>query len=163
MRLTLYRYSRGHGRINGFMVAVFVLIIMKIPYPSSLYFFLLWALVWICHFASHCALLSCTSSPTNLWWSLFLFVQAVNDDNSVVALHPKTMETLELFRGDTVLLKVREKLNSRPRVLGYSSQCWAIELSILVCLHWSNAFDISLAFLSWRKANRRRFNFYFSG
>ena len=41
MRLTLYRYSRGHGRINGFMVAVFVLIIMKIPYPSSLYFFLL--------------------------------------------------------------------------------------------------------------------------
>lgn len=28
------------------------------------------------------------------------------DDNSVVTLHPKTMETLELFRGDTVLLKV---------------------------------------------------------
>ena len=34
-------------------------------------------------------------------------LQAVNDDNSVVTLHPKTMETLELFRGDTVLLKVR--------------------------------------------------------
>lgn len=33
--------------------------------------------------------------------------EAVNDDNSVVALHPKTMETLQLFRGDTVLLKVR--------------------------------------------------------
>eukprot|EP00887_Chlorella_sp_A99_P002857 scaffold6.g2857.t1 len=32
---------------------------------------------------------------------------AVNDDNSVVTLHPKTMETLELFRGDTVLLKAR--------------------------------------------------------
>ena len=33
---------------------------------------------------------------------------AVNqDDNSVVTLHPKTMETLELFRGDTVMLKVR--------------------------------------------------------
>ncbi len=32
--------------------------------------------------------------------------EAVNDDNSVVALHPKTMETLQLFRGDTVLLKV---------------------------------------------------------
>lgn len=31
---------------------------------------------------------------------------AVNDDNSVIVLHPKTMETLELFRGDTVLLKV---------------------------------------------------------
>lgn len=32
--------------------------------------------------------------------------EAVNDDNSVVALHPSTMEKLELFRGDTVLLKV---------------------------------------------------------
>lgn len=31
---------------------------------------------------------------------------AVNDDNSVITLHPKTMETLEFFRGDTVLLKV---------------------------------------------------------
>ena len=31
---------------------------------------------------------------------------AVNDDNSVVALHPNTMERLQLFRGDTVLLKV---------------------------------------------------------
>lgn len=31
---------------------------------------------------------------------------AVNDDNSVVALSLKTMETLQLFRGDTVLLKV---------------------------------------------------------
>lgn len=36
----------------------------------------------------------------------YLVVQALNDDNSVVALHPKTMEVLELFRGDTVLLKV---------------------------------------------------------
>lgn len=33
---------------------------------------------------------------------------AVNDDNSVVALHSKTMEKLQLFRGDTVLLKVSE-------------------------------------------------------
>ena len=33
--------------------------------------------------------------------------EAVNDDNSVVALHPKTMEKLQLFRGDTVLIKVR--------------------------------------------------------
>jgi hypothetical protein len=32
--------------------------------------------------------------------------EAVNDDNSVVALHPTTMEKLQLFRGDTVLLKV---------------------------------------------------------
>ena len=33
--------------------------------------------------------------------------EAINDDNSVVALHPATMEKLQLFRGDTVLLKVR--------------------------------------------------------
>ena len=32
---------------------------------------------------------------------------AINDDNSVVSLNLKTMETLQLFRGDTVLLKVR--------------------------------------------------------
>lgn len=32
--------------------------------------------------------------------------EAVNDDNSVVALNPNTMDTLQLFRGDTVLLKV---------------------------------------------------------
>jgi hypothetical protein len=32
--------------------------------------------------------------------------EATNDDNSVVALHPDTMEKLQLFRGDTVLLKV---------------------------------------------------------
>ncbi|KAK1681629.1 hypothetical protein QYE76_042477 [Lolium multiflorum] len=32
--------------------------------------------------------------------------EATNDDNSVVALHPDTMERLQLFRGDTVLLKV---------------------------------------------------------
>lgn len=33
--------------------------------------------------------------------------EAVNDDNSIVALNLKTMEALQLFRGDTVLLKVR--------------------------------------------------------
>jgi hypothetical protein len=33
--------------------------------------------------------------------------ESVNDDNSVVALNPKTMETLQFFRGDTVLLKAR--------------------------------------------------------
>lgn len=33
--------------------------------------------------------------------------EATNDDNSVVAMHPDTMERLQLFRGDTVLLKVR--------------------------------------------------------
>ena len=41
--------------------------------------------------------------------------EATNDDNSVVALHPDTMERLQLFRGDTVLLKVR--MSSLPRQL----------------------------------------------
>jgi len=39
-----------------------------------------------------------------------LFVEeAVNDDNSVVSLHPNTMEKLQLFRGDTVLLKGKKR------------------------------------------------------
>ncbi|KAE8677667.1 Cell division cycle protein 48-like protein [Hibiscus syriacus] len=32
--------------------------------------------------------------------------EAVNDDNSVVAIHPDTMEKLQLFRGDTILIKI---------------------------------------------------------
>jgi len=35
--------------------------------------------------------------------------EATNDDNSVVALNPGTMETLQLFRGDTVLLKGKKR------------------------------------------------------
>ncbi|KAF8720377.1 hypothetical protein HU200_023878 [Digitaria exilis] len=35
--------------------------------------------------------------------------EATNDDNSVLALHPNTMERLQLFRGDTVLLKGKKR------------------------------------------------------
>eukprot|EP01097_Dermamoeba_algensis_P000474 TRINITY_DN1163_c0_g1_i1.p1 TRINITY_DN1163_c0_g1~~TRINITY_DN1163_c0_g1_i1.p1 ORF type:complete len:800 (+),score=237.86 TRINITY_DN1163_c0_g1_i1:75-2474(+) len=39
-----------------------------------------------------------------------LFVEdAINDDNSVVALHPSKMEELNLFKGDTVLLKGKKR------------------------------------------------------
>lgn len=39
-----------------------------------------------------------------------LFVEeAVNDDNSVISLHPATMEKLQLFRGDTVLIKGKKR------------------------------------------------------
>ncbi|GER37633.1 cell division control protein 48, partial [Striga asiatica] len=31
--------------------------------------------------------------------------EAVNDDNSVVSLNPNTMEKLQIFRGDTILIK----------------------------------------------------------
>ncbi|KAJ9559442.1 LOW QUALITY PROTEIN: hypothetical protein OSB04_014056 [Centaurea solstitialis] len=35
--------------------------------------------------------------------------EAINDDNSVVALHPQTMEKLQLFRGDTILIKGKKR------------------------------------------------------
>lgn len=47
------------------------------------------------------AILERKKSPNRL-----IVDDAVNDDNSVVCLSPKTMETLSFFRGDTVLLKV---------------------------------------------------------
>lgn len=50
------------------------------------------------------AILERKKSPNRL-----IVDEAVNDDNSVVALNLKTMEKLQLFRGDTVLLKVRER------------------------------------------------------
>jgi len=50
------------------------------------------------------AILEKKKSPNRL-----LVDEAVNDDNSVVALHPNSMETLELFRGDTVLLKGKKR------------------------------------------------------
>ena len=43
--------------------------------------------------------------------------EAVNDDNSVVALHPETMEKLQLFRGDTILIKVLFNFAKRIRFL----------------------------------------------
>eukprot|EP01103_Thecamoeba_quadrilineata_P017635 TRINITY_DN6341_c0_g1_i1.p1 TRINITY_DN6341_c0_g1~~TRINITY_DN6341_c0_g1_i1.p1 ORF type:complete len:800 (+),score=166.08 TRINITY_DN6341_c0_g1_i1:121-2520(+) len=38
--------------------------------------------------------------------------EANNDDNSVVTLSPATMETLQLFRGDTVLIKGKKRHDS---------------------------------------------------
>jgi len=35
--------------------------------------------------------------------------EAANDDNSVISLHPATMEKLQLFRGDTVLIKGKKR------------------------------------------------------
>ena len=37
--------------------------------------------------------------------------EAINDDNSVVAMNPATMEKLQFFRGDTVLIKVSLTFN----------------------------------------------------
>jgi transitional endoplasmic reticulum ATPase len=38
-----------------------------------------------------------------------MVTDAINDDNSVIALSNNTMETLQLFRGDTVLVKGKKR------------------------------------------------------
>ncbi|CAN1837417.1 Cell division cycle protein 48 homolog [Linum perenne] len=43
--------------------------------------------------------------------------EAVNDDNSVVSLHPDTMEKLQLFRGDTILIKGKKRKDTIAIVL----------------------------------------------
>ncbi|KAM1277303.1 hypothetical protein ACFX13_030420 [Malus domestica] len=35
--------------------------------------------------------------------------EAVNDDNSIVAMHPETMEKLQIFRGDIILIKGKKR------------------------------------------------------
>jgi transitional endoplasmic reticulum ATPase len=52
------------------------------------------------------AILERKKSPNRL-----VIDEAVNDDNSVVAMHPATMEKLQFFRGDTVLIKVSLAFN----------------------------------------------------
>eukprot|EP00164_Ancoracysta_twista_P000011 GFYU01000014.1.p1 GENE.GFYU01000014.1~~GFYU01000014.1.p1 ORF type:complete len:804 (+),score=346.92 GFYU01000014.1:93-2504(+) len=50
------------------------------------------------------AILQKKKSPNRL-----MVDEAVNDDNSVIAIHPETMEKLELFRGDTVIIRGKKK------------------------------------------------------
>lgn len=50
------------------------------------------------------AILKKKASPNKL-----LVDDATNDDNSVCSLNTETMETLQLFRGDTVLLKGKKR------------------------------------------------------
>ncbi|VFQ97596.1 unnamed protein product [Cuscuta campestris] len=50
------------------------------------------------------AILEKKKSPNRL-----IVDEAINDDNSVVALHPNTMEKLQLFRGDTILIKGKKR------------------------------------------------------
>ncbi|KAG5046229.1 Cell division cycle protein 48 [Glycine max] len=48
--------------------------------------------------------------------------EAINDDNSVVTLHPETMEKLHFFRGDTVLIKGKKRRDTICVVLA-DEQC----------------------------------------
>jgi hypothetical protein len=50
------------------------------------------------------AIMDVKKSPNRL-----IVEEAAQDDNSVVALHPNTMEVLQLFRGDTVLLRGKRR------------------------------------------------------
>ncbi|KAJ1384053.1 P-loop containing nucleoside triphosphate hydrolase [Sesbania bispinosa] len=50
------------------------------------------------------AILERKKSPNRL-----IVDEAVNDDNSVVSMHPDTMEKLQLFRGDTILIKGKKR------------------------------------------------------
>lgn len=69
---------------------------------------------------AHLALLVCERA---------VHVMLLQDDNSVVTLHPKTMEVLELFRGDTVLLKV-----CSPTVgSGSAAMQWAA-VHVMLCM-----------------------------
>ncbi|XP_059632723.1 cell division cycle protein 48 homolog [Cornus florida] len=50
------------------------------------------------------AILERKKSPNRL-----IVDEAINDDNSVVSMHPTQMEALQLFRGDTVLIKGKKR------------------------------------------------------
>jgi len=59
------------------------------------------SLPWVSRSTSSCCNreLTCGNSVTD----------ATNDDNSIIALSNNTMETLQLFRGDTVLVKGKKR------------------------------------------------------
>lgn len=48
--------------------------------------------------------------------------EALNDDNSVVTMHPATMEKLQFFRGDTILIKGKKRKDTVCIVL-FDEQC----------------------------------------
>ncbi|KAK0588310.1 hypothetical protein LWI29_037755 [Acer saccharum] len=48
--------------------------------------------------------------------------EAINDDNSVITMHPATMERLQFFRGDTVLIKGKKRRDTICIVLA-DEQC----------------------------------------
>ena len=49
------------------------------------------------------------AGPGVVLTSAYSVTDAVNDDNSIIALSNNTMETLQLFRGDTVLVKGKKR------------------------------------------------------
>ncbi|KAM1181893.1 hypothetical protein ACFX13_000454 [Malus domestica] len=48
--------------------------------------------------------------------------EAVNDDNSIVAMNPKTMEKLPFFHGDTILIKAARDYDREARAYDLSEK-----------------------------------------
>ena len=74
------------------------------------------------------AILERKKSPNRL-----IVDEAVNDDNSVVALNTATMEALQLFRGDTVLLKVNIVRRIKGVVRGTAHLLILLTRDFLIC------------------------------
>ncbi|KAL7191922.1 hypothetical protein ACSBR2_023906 [Camellia fascicularis] len=64
------------------------------------------------------AILECKKSPNCL-----IVDEAINDDNFVVSIHPTKMEVLQLFQGDTILIKVIFFYFSVEETKRYSLHC----------------------------------------
>ena len=69
------------------------------------------------------AILRTKSKPNRL-----LVEEAVNDDNSVVALSQEKMDELQLFRGDTVLLKGKRRKET-------VCVCVCVRVRVHMCVH----------------------------
>jgi transitional endoplasmic reticulum ATPase len=52
---------------------------------------------------------------------LLIITSANNNDNSIIALLENTMHTLQLFRGDTVLVKKKKQKVTFLIILAYNS------------------------------------------
>ena len=85
------------------------------------------------------AILRTKSRPNRL-----LVEEAVNDDNSVVALSQEKMDELQLFRGDTVLLKGKRRKETVcvcTYMYVYMSSCMSV--CCTTCVHiCTNCVDI---------------------
>ncbi|XP_073048632.1 cell division cycle protein 48 homolog isoform X1 [Primulina eburnea] len=70
------------------------------------------------------AILERKKSPNRL-----LVEESINDDNSVVSMHPGRMEMLQLFRGDTILIRGKKRKDTICVVLA-DDQCDEIKIQM---------------------------------
>ena len=127
---------------SQFVTGFFRTLISRIQCLILVWFGLVWWL-WLFYFRKSgkkdfsTAILERKKSPNRL-----VVDEAVNDDNSVVALHPDTMEKLQLFRGDTILIKVSDLIwEFMPFVvvylfllLNFVPEVWVCELLFVLCV-----------------------------